>query len=704
MQLLESGNLVLVDSRNVTLWESFEYPTDTIVTGQRMPAGKSLRSAVSDGDMSVGDYKLEVTDGDVVLQWNGMTYWKLSNGAVSFMAMNGTGLYLLGSDGSTEVLNGGPSSFRIGKLGSEGRFTISSFINYDWVQEIKKPDEDCRIPFICGKIGLCSSGGTCACPPGFHIQMSGDCVPTDTSLSLPSACNETRNSGSQFNSPVSYLELGYGMDYFANDFTEPVRRGVNFSVCQDLCSQNCSCLAIFHGNSSGSCHLLENHLGSIFSTPNNDSLGYIKALVSSSAENPNQKQSFPIAGLVLIPSSGFLLLTTIVVLAILWWRKNRLSKAGAARLGRLYSSSSAELEIICIPGLPRRFDYEELAVATENLKTQIGSGGFGTVYKGTLSDKSVVAVKKISSLGVQGKKEFCTEIAIIGNIHHVNLVRLKGFCAQGRQRFLVLEYMNRGSLDRTLFCNGGPVLEWRERVEIALGTARGLAYLHSGCEHKIIHCDVKPENILLHDDLQVKISDFGISKLLSPEQSTLFTTMRGTRGYLAPEWLTSSAISDKIDVYSYGMVLLEIVSGRNNFSAEINSPPGPIYFPLFALEMHEQRKYLELADARVEGRVTSEEVEKLVRIALCCVHEEPALRPAMASVVGMLEGGLPLGEPRVESLNFLRFYGRGFTEISTIEGSDGQNEFDINTTSQSATSGSYNSLSYISSHQVSGPR
>ncbi|GLT53214.1 hypothetical protein SLA2020_265010 [Shorea laevis] len=558
LQLLESGNLVLVDSRNVTLWESFEYPTDTIVTGQRMPAGKSLRSAVSDGDMSVGDYKLEVTDGDVVLQWNGMT------------------------------------------------FTISSFINYDWVQEIKQPDEDCRIPFICGKIGLCSSGGTCACPPGFHIQMSGDCVPTDTSLSLPSACNETRNSGSQFNSPVSYLELGYGMDYFANDFTEPVRRGVNFSVCQDLCSQKCSCLAIFHANSSGSCHLLENHLGSIFSTPNNDSLGYIKALVSSSSENPNQKQNFPIA----------------------------------------------ELEIICIPGLPRRFDYEELAVATENLKTQIGSGGFGTVYK----------------------------------------------------EILVLEYMNRGSLDRTLFCNGGPVLEWRERVEIALGTARGLAYLHSGCEHKIIHCDVKPENILLHDDLQVKISDFGISKLLSAEQSTLFTTMRGTRGYLAPEWLTSSAISDKIDVYSYGMVLLEIVSGRKNFSTEINSPPGPIYFPLFALEMHEQRKYLELADTRVEGRVTSEEVEKLVRIALCCVHEEPALRPAMASVVGMLEGGLPLCEPRVESLNFLRFYGRRFTEISTIEGSDGQNEFDINTTSQSATSGSYNSLSYISSHQVSGPR
>ncbi|KAG7989419.1 hypothetical protein I3843_03G236700 [Carya illinoinensis] len=284
--------------------------------------------------------------------------------------------------------------------------------------------------------------------------------------------------------------------------------------------------------------------------------------------------------------------------------------------------------------------------------------------------------------------------------------------------------MNRGSLDRPLFGNG-PVLEWQERVEIALGTARGLAYLHSGCENRIIHCDVKPENILLHDNLHVKISDFGLSKLLNPEQSGLFTTMRGTRGYLAPEWLTNSPISDKSDVYSYGMVLLEIVRGRKNSSFQTlshsreNSSSGgnglsssssgsgsrPIYFPLLALEMHEKRRYAELADQRLEGRVTSEEVEKLVRIALCCLHEEPARRPAMSNVVSMLEGGSPLVEPRVESLNFLRFYGRRFTEISRLEGSSeqNQNEFGlINPTSN--TSGSYNSLSYISSDQISGPR
>ncbi|CAI0395486.1 unnamed protein product [Linum tenue] len=344
---------------------------------------------------------------------------------------------------------------------------------------------------------------------------------------------------------------------------------------------------------------------------------------------------------------------------------------------------------------------------------QIGSGGFGSVYKGVLSDKSVVAVKKITNVGIQGKRDFCTEIAIIGNVHHVNLVKLRGFCAQGRQRLLVYEYMNRGSLDRTLFASSGPVLEWQERFEIALGTARGLAYLHTGCEHKIIHCDVKPENILLQDQFQAKISDFGLSKLLGPEQSSLFTTMRGTRGYLAPEWLTNSAISEKTDVYSYGMVLLELVSGTTTSSSSAQFG-GMVYFPLVALEMHEQRRYVELADARLEGRVRSEEVEKLVRVALCCVHEEPCLRPSMVSVVGMLEGGISLGEPRMESLNFLRFYGRRFAEASIL-GEDGNNEqreallnsrqeYGTSNYSSTISDPQYIPLSFISSQQISGPR
>lgn len=734
MLLQDSGNLVLLDAQNVSLWESFSSPTDTLVSGQRLYVGQSLNGAVSGKNLSVGDYRFVVTDGDAVFQWNGLNYWKLSmytsafknsNSPVSFLSVNATGLYLFASDGSTvviQVILGLSSNFRISKLDSNGKFSVSKFVSNSWVEELAIPDDDCRIPFICKKLGLCSSS-SCSCPSDFHPNINGDCVPVNSSISLPSPCT----NGSELNSSsITYLRLDNGLDYFYNDFVQPVKHGIDLSECQDLCSGNCSCLAFFHEDESGFCYLIENHLGSIMSTSSDkdgDRFGFIKTRVSSSQDGntnmnaSNQKGKFPIAGLVLLPTSVFLLV--IIVLGFIWWRKNRKqSRAKVVKLGSR-NSSFEELELISIPGLPVRFNYDELAVATDSFKTQIGSGGFGTVFKGTLQDNTVVAVKKITSMGIQGKKEFCTEIAIIGNIHHVNLVRLKGFCVQGRQRLLVYEYMNKGSLDKTLFGNG-PVLGWRERFEIALGTARGLAYLHSGCDHKIIHCDVKPENILLHENFHVKISDFGLSKLLGPEQSGIYTTMRGTRGYLAPEWLTNTAITDKTDVYSYGMVLLEIVRGRKNCSSQTErstekdtsdgtprsssfSPMDSrsVYFPLLALEMHEQRRYLELADVRLEGQVRREEVEKLVRVALLCVQEEPMLRPSMANVVSMLEGGLPLGEPNIESLRFLRFYGQRSTEPSTIRNSNEQNEFilysEANGTNSSANTASYNFLSFMSS-------
>ncbi|XWS25182.1 hypothetical protein CRYUN_Cryun27aG0047900 [Craigia yunnanensis] len=745
--LTEMGNLVLLDQFNGSLWESFHYPTDTIVIGQRLPVGANLSSAVSESNSSTGDYRFMVSASDAILQWHGQVYWKLSmdtkayinsNYVVEYMAINKTGLYLFGRNGSVVVIqvNLLPTNFRIAKLDVSGQFTVSSFSGSKWIQEFVGPIDGCQIPTSCGKMGLCtvdstSNAPTCSCPSDFHLasQHIGGCLPNNHSYSLPTACDSTNNVSESNSSAVSYLRLGSGMDYFSLVFSQPVRYGVKFSVCQDLCLRDCACLAIFYENSSGSCYVLENDLGSIrlSNTVENDLQGYVKVLVGSTSTDSsgdnsvsNQRKGFPIAAVVLLPFTGFFLLAALV---FLWWKRWILNKAGELKLGHVNSFSSGDLDTFYIPGLPQKFDYEELEVATDNFKTQIGSGGFGAVYRGTFPDKTVVAVKKITNPGIQGKKEFCTEIAVIGNIHHVNLVKMRGFCAQGRRRFLVYEYMNRGSLDRTLF-GSGPVLEWQERFDIALGTARGLTYLHSGCEHKIIHCDVKPENILLHDHFQAKISDFGLSKLLSPEQSSLFTTMRGTRGYLAPEWLTNSAISEKTDVYSFGMVLLELVSGRKNCSlksqihsiddtnsgggnSSSSSVMGLVYFPLFALEMHEQGRYLELADPRLEGRVTNKEVEKLVRVALCCVHEEPALRPSMGTVVGMLEGGLPLGQPRVESLNFLRFYGRRFTEASMMEEENGRSDFMLfqqANASHSSTTGSNTYLSHVSSQQISGPR
>ncbi|KAL0323356.1 UNVERIFIED_CONTAM: G-type lectin S-receptor-like serine/threonine-protein kinase [Sesamum angustifolium] len=744
LKLTETGNLVLLDQSNNTLWESFRNPTDTIVIGQELHTETELVSAVSSDDLSTGRYRLGLTVSDATLQWENLTYWKLSmdtkayvnsNYAVEFMAINRSGLYLFGQNGSAVIVqvNLPPSEFRIAKMDDSGQFIVSSFSGAAEKQDFVGPLDECRIPFICGKIGLCSSGisansPVCSCPLSFRVRSNNisSCVPADSSYSLPASCNSTDNSSYLNSSSFSYLQLGFAVDYFANDFTVPANYGVNLSQCQDICSQDCTCLGVFYDNSTGSCYKLENELGSMMvRSTSNGRLGFIKTVVGAPRTSfdgfVNESMHFPVVAVVL-PLCGILFF---FLVGILLWRRYRLESIRKKKRSNSSSSYSGDLEF-SISGLPLRFEYEELMIATENFKTKIGTGGFGTVYKGTLPDKTHVAVKRITNLGRRGKKDFCTEIAVIGNIHHVNLVKLKGYCAQRRQWLLVYEYMNRGSLDKTLF-GSGPVLEWQERVDIALGAARGLAYLHSGCEHKIVHCDVKPENILLHDHFQAKISDFGLSKLLNREESSLFTTMRGTRGYLAPEWLTSSTISDKTDVYSFGMVLLEIVSGRKNCvvraqthsldesssSDRESSPPsaaqGLIYFPLYALEMHEQGRYLELVDPRLQGRVTNGDVEKLVRVALCCVHEEPGLRPTMVSVVGMLEGEIPLGNPRIESLNFLRFYGRQPDRAASMaEETGGVNDVvvypDANASHNSTRTVSDASFSYISSQQISGPR
>ncbi|KAH6776845.1 hypothetical protein C2S51_008157 [Perilla frutescens var. frutescens] len=714
MQLLESGNLVLIDAGKNILWQSFDSPTDVLVSGQKLLARKSLVASSSDGDLSEGRYKLVIGDDDAMLEWNGMVYWKLSmdsdafrdtNSPVEFLTANATGVFLMGGNGKEVVIKrilnvNNSSDFMIAKLDFTGLLNVVSFNSVDGTskQEFEAPYDKCGIPMICSRLSVCYNGGWCSCARGFYYDPTkinnDDCMTNDTSLVLADSCNNVSSSSLSNDVDFTYLSLGEDLDYFSNNFTDPVIHGVNDSLCKNLCSRNCSCLGVFYTQTSGSCYMITNYLGSLVSDSTNR-VGYIKMV---SVRDPNiraveKDSNSPTIAAISLPLIG---VVVIAMAAAMYWKRKQRRRHSEKRARSKLDFDEQINDLVSIPGLPVRMDYNKLAEATEGFKNQIGSGGFGTVYKGTLNDGSEVAVKKITCLGAQGKREFLTEIAAIGKIRHCNLVRLKGFCVHRGQRLLVYEFMKRGSLDRTLF-QGQLVLNWNERFKIAVGAARGLAYLHSGCDHKIIHCDVKPENILLNDNLEAKVSDFGLSKLLSREQSGFFTTMRGTRGYVAPEWLTNTAISDKTDVYSYGMVLLEIISGMKNFCLQDSPSLGEsclVNFPLRALEMHVGRRYVELVDTRLDGDAPAEEVEKLVHVALCCVQQDPNLRPSMSNVVRMLEGGMALCNPRMESLNFLRFYGaqnnEGIDELANLD-------------TQEMSSG-INSFSYISSHQVSGPR
>ncbi|KAG5562746.1 hypothetical protein RHGRI_005467 [Rhododendron griersonianum] len=238
----------------------------------------------------------------------------------------------------------------------------------------------------------------------------------------------------------------------------------------------------------------------------------------------------------------------------------------------------------------------------------------------------------------QGKKEVRAEVTIIGRIHHLHLVKLKGFCAEGAHRLLAYEFMANGSLDKWIFKKNkeGFMLDWNTRFNIALGMAKGLAYLHEDCDSKIIHCDIKPENVLLDDHFHAKVSDFGLAKLMTREQSHVFTTLGGTRGYIAPERIKSYVLSEKSDVYSYGMVLLEIIGGRKNFDPSETSAKS--HYPSYAFKMMEEGKLRSILDSKLEIDEEDERVAIAVKVALWCIQEDMHRRPSMTKVVQMLEG------------------------------------------------------------------
>ena len=299
----------------------------------------------------------------------------------------------------------------------------------------------------------------------------------------------------------------------------------------------------------------------------------------------------------------------------------------------LKSCTSIALKMYC---------YSDVKKMTNSFKLKLGQGGFGSVYKGKLHDGSLVAVKVLSELKGSGE-EFINEVASISRTSHVNIVTLLGFCFEGRKRALIYEFMSNGSLEKFIYDGSSSTerqLGWEKLYQIAIGIARGLEYLHRGCNTRILHFDIKPHNILLDEDFCPKISDFGLAKLCPRKESIIsMLTARGTIGYIAPEIVCRNigGVSHKSDVYSYGMMVLEMVGGRKNIEVVVDKT-SEIYFPHWIYQQLEQDGELGLCSImNDEENMTA---KKMIIVSLWCIQTDPSNRPAMTRVVEMLEGSL----------------------------------------------------------------
>ncbi|KAJ8751922.1 hypothetical protein K2173_000668 [Erythroxylum novogranatense] len=293
-------------------------------------------------------------------------------------------------------------------------------------------------------------------------------------------------------------------------------------------------------------------------------------------------------------------------------------------------------ELLGIDARPYTFSYSELKAATDDFHptNKLGEGGFGPVYKGQLNDGRVIAVKQLSVASNQGKSQFVAEIATISAVQHRNLVKLYGCCIEGDNRLLVYEYLENKSLDQALF-GKGLILNWSTRFDICLGVARGLAYLHEESRVRIVHRDVKASNILLDSDLIPKISDFGLAKLYDDKKTHISTRVAGTIGYLAPEYAMRGHLTEKADVFAFGVVALEIVSGRPNSDSSLEE--DKMYLLEWAWHLHENNREVELVDS-ILTEFEEEELKRAVGVALLCTQTSPLLRPSMSRVIAMLSG------------------------------------------------------------------
>ncbi|XP_042473829.1 G-type lectin S-receptor-like serine/threonine-protein kinase At2g19130 [Zingiber officinale] len=494
-----------------------------------------------------------------------------------------------------------------------------------------RPTSKCSVYGVCGPFGSCTDFTLpfCYCVNGFRIKSQ-----TDWDLG-------DRSQGCERKTPLQCSGLNNSVDSEKDGFFEMTNVRLPDSPntlatagsregCELSCLSNCSCNAYSY-NDSG-CFVWYGGLLNLQEQYNQSDAGtlYLRLAASELQSSESHKKrmvahiSNGVVG-VIVPA---VVVCLFIIGGLIWKRERR----RATQNSKIVQNSMVS------------FMYDELRMATKNFSEKLGGGGFGSVFKGSLPGSIDIAVKKLEGL-YQGEKQFRSEVSTLGAIQHVNLIRLIGFCSQGTKKLLVYELMPSGSLADQLFRSNSNVLDWKTRYRIAIGTARGLAYLHEQCRNNIIHCDIKPENILLDDALVPKVADFGLAKLVGRNFSKVLTTIRGSRGYIAPEWISGMPITTKVDVYSYGMMLFEIISGKRNLVCATESCFE--FFPSVATSKLINGDVEVLLDHRLEGEADMGELAIACKLAGWCIQDDESSRPTMSQVVQALEGNLDINIPPI---------------------------------------------------------
>ncbi|KAJ9168969.1 hypothetical protein P3X46_020441 [Hevea brasiliensis] len=662
VQLLDTGNLVLTeaDGNDQYLWQSFDYPTDTLLPDMKLgwDLNKGLDRYISSWrsaeDPAAGDFSFKLENrgfpefflwGDQGKKyrsgpWNGQRF----SGVPEMNPTNSMSFdFVINKD---EVYY----TFHISTKSLYSRLTVTSsgqLQRYTWIPDSQvwnsfwyAPKDQCDNFMQCGPYGICDSNVSpvCKCMSGFQPKN-------------PQAWNLRDGSGGCFRK----TNLQCTNDKFLHlrnmklpeSSTSFVDNNMNLKDCELLCLRNCSCTAYANSNiSSGGtgCVIWVDGLLDMRQYAEGGQDLYVR-LAASEIGNGRS-----VGALIIGIAVGIAVLLLGIVGCFVWKRKRLLSECKEENAIHERSQNFLLNEVVISSKkdfsgekdkdeleLPL-FDFATITTATHNFSSEnmLGQGGFGCVYKGRLVEGQEVAVKRLSKTSGQGIEEFKNEVRLIARLQHRNLVRLLGCCIEMDEKMLIYEYMEHRSLDSVLFNKAkSSLLSWPRRFNIVCGIARGLLYLHQDSRFRIIHRDLKASNILLDGEWNPKISDFGMARIFGGDQTEASTRrVVGTYGYMSPEYAMDGLFSMKSDVFSLGVLVLEIVSGNKNRGFYHSN--GELNLLGHAWRLWKEGKGLDLLDTSVGNSFSSSEVLRCIQVGLLCVQEQAEDRPTMSSVVLML--------------------------------------------------------------------